>query len=237
MGAPDERARRAREVRDGLEAAMPEPRVELDFADAWQLLIATILSAQSTDRNVNRVTPVLFAKYPTPEALARASQEDVEGVVKSTGFYRNKAKAIRGASQALVERHGGQVPRTMEEMLALPGVARKTANVVLGSAYGLATGIVVDTHAARVAQRLGLTKHKDPKKVEQDLCALFPQESWIDMGHRLVLHGRYVCTSRSPACPSCPVASACPSRGMGDRVLEGAAPQKPSARKKSTRSR
>jgi endonuclease III len=235
--ATGERTRRAREVRRRLEEAMPEPRVELDFADAWQLLIATILSAQSTDRNVNRVTPVLFAKYPTPKALAQAPQDEVETAVKSTGFYRNKAKAIRGASQALVDRHGGRVPRTMEEMLELPGVARKTANVVLGSAYGIATGIVVDTHAARVAQRVGLTDDKDPKKVERDLCAVFPEECWIDMGHRLVLHGRYVCTSRNPACPSCPVAAVCPSRGLGHRVLEGQEPQKPSARTKSTRSR
>jgi endonuclease III len=151
--------------------------------------------------------------------LADAPQEAVEEVVKSTGFFRNKAKAIRAASRALVEKHGGQVPRTMKEMLELPGVARKTANVVLGSAYGIATGMVVDTHAGRVANRLGLTEHTDPKKVERDLCELFPQEIWIDMGHRLVLHGRYVCTARNPACPSCPVAEVCPIRGAGDRVL------------------
>jgi endonuclease III len=217
--APPERAKRAREVRRRLEEAMPAPRVELDFADAWQLLVATILSAQSTDKNVNRVTPELFARYPTPQALADAPQEAVEEVVKSTGFYRNKAKAIRAASRALVDEHGGEVPRTMDEMLELPGVARKTANVVLGSAYGIATGMVVDTHAGRVAKRLELTEHTDPKKVERDLCELFPQESWIDMGHRLVLHGRYVCTARNPACPSCLVADVCPSRGTGDREL------------------
>ncbi|MFW6051524.1 MAG: endonuclease III [Myxococcota bacterium] len=211
MAEADDRKKRATEVKKRLSRAMPAPRVELDFGDAWQLLVATILSAQSTDRNVNRVTPVLFDKYPTPAALGAAPQADVERIVKSTGFFRNKAKAIREASRVVAEEHGGEVPRTMEQMVALPGVARKTANVVLGSAYGLPTGIVVDTHAGRVARRLGLTGEKDPKKVERDLCALFPKKDWIDMGHRLVLHGRYVCLSKKPDCPACPLNEVCPS--------------------------
>jgi endonuclease-3 len=170
------------------------------------------LSAQSTDKGVNRVTPVLFARYPTPAALAAAPQEEVEVVVKSTGFFRNKAKAIREASRRIVEQHGGAVPRTLEALIELPGVARKTANVVLGTAYRIPSGMTVDTHAGRVSRRLGLTKHGDPVKVEQDLCALFPQSSWIDMGHRFVLHGRYVCLAIKPRCASCPLSEVCPAR-------------------------
>ncbi len=191
---------------------MPEPRVELAFETPWQLLVATILSAQSTDRTINRVTPDLFRRWPTPEALGRARQEAVEKVVKPTGFFRNKAKAIREASRKLAEDFGGEVPRTIEELTTLPGVARKTANVVIGSAYGVPTGIVVDTHVGRVARRLELTEETDPVKVERDLCALFPKKAWIDMGHRFVLHGRYVCTSKKPDCAHCPVNELCPSR-------------------------
>ncbi len=203
---------RAREVHERLSRTLPAPRCELHHVDAWTLLVATILSAQSTDRMVNQVTPALFRRFPTPAALGAAPQEEVEALVKSTGFFRNKAKAIREASRLVAERHGGKVPRTMEEMLALPGVARKTANVVLGTAYGLATGITVDTHAGRVARRLGLTAHEDPVKVETDLMSLFPSEAWVDTGHRLVLHGRYVCTARAPRCALCPLNELCPSR-------------------------
>lgn len=199
-------------LQERLARAMKGSAVELDFENPWQLLIATILSAQSTDKTVNRVTPALFRRWPTPEALANASQEEVEEVVKPTGFFRNKAKSIRTTSQALVVRFGGEVPRTLEELVTLPGVARKTANVVLGAAFGIPSGVVVDTHAGRVARRLGLTKHDNPVKVEQDLCALFPRETWIDGGHALVLHGRYVCTARKPACARCPVNELCPSR-------------------------
>jgi endonuclease-3 len=206
-----ERNKRASEVRKRLARAMPTGRPELDHAGPWQLLIATILSAQSTDRMVNKVTPVLFEQYPTPGALAEANREDVERIVKPTGFYRNKTKSICEVSRALVERHDGEVPRTMEEMVELPGVARKTANVVLGAAYGIASGIVVDTHAKRVAGRLGLTEETKPDKIEQDLCGVFPKSSWIDMGHRLVLHGRYVCKSKTPECPHCPLNEVCPS--------------------------
>jgi endonuclease-3 len=202
----------ALDVKKRLAKAMPRPRVELDHVDAWQLLVATILSAQSTDRTVNRVTPALFARYPTPAALASADQTELETLVKATGFFRNKAKAIRAASQQLVERHGGVVPRTMEEMLELSGVARKTANVVLGSAYGIPSGMIVDTHAGRVARRLKLTKHEDPTKVESDLCEVFPRSSWVDMGHRFVLHGRYVCLAKKPRCADCPLNEICPTK-------------------------
>jgi endonuclease-3 len=206
-----QRKLRAREVRRRLERAMPEPRCELDHQSPWQLLIATILSAQSTDKMVNRVTPELFRRYPTPAKLARAPVVALEALVRPTGFFRNKSRSIQAASRALDERHGGEVPRTMEAMLELPGVARKTANVVLGTAYRVALGITVDTHAGRVARRLGLTSHEDPVKVEADLCALWAKKSWIDMGHRLVLHGRYLCQAKKPRCADCPLAEICPS--------------------------
>ncbi|MFZ5469269.1 MAG: endonuclease III [Myxococcota bacterium] len=194
-----------------LSRAIPSPHVELKFGDTWQLLVAVILSAQSTDKMVNVVMPELLARWPTPRALAAATQEDVEKVVHRTGFFRNKAKSIRGMSQAVVERFGGQIPRSMDELLTLPGVARKTANVVLGAAYGVASGITVDTHATRVSQRLGLTRETQAEKIERALCALFPQDAWIQLGHRFVLHGRYVCTARAPACDRCPLNDICPS--------------------------
>lgn len=190
---------------------MPEPRCELDHQDAWQLIVATILSAQSTDRMVNRVTPALFERYPTPQALGKAEQAEVETLVKQTGFFRNKAKSIRETSRRIAEEHGGEVPKTLDELVELPGVARKTANVVLGTAYRIPSGITVDTHAGRVARRLGLTKQEDPIKVERELCELFPKSSWIDMGHRFVLHGRYVCIAIKPRCKACPLAEICPA--------------------------
>lgn len=191
---------------------MPAQRIELDFANPWQLLIATILSAQSTDRTVNRVTPELFRRFGSPAALGGAPQDEVERLVRPTGFFHVKAKAIREASRAIAERFGGRVPRTMEELTTLPGVARKTANVVLGHAYGVASGIVVDTHVGRVARRLDLTREDDAARVEADLCALFPRTSWIAIGLRLMLHGRYVCTARAPRCADCPLNELCPSR-------------------------
>jgi endonuclease III len=199
------------EVRKRLTETMPEPRCELDHRNAFELVIATILSAQSTDRMVNKVTPALFARYPTPAALAAADQAELEDAVRPTGFFRNKAKAVRAASQRLVDAYGGVVPKTMEEITTLPGVARKTGNVVLGTAYRITSGITVDTHAGRVARRLGLTKHEDPIKVELDLCELFPKASWIDMGHRFVLHGRYVCLAKKPRCADCPINEVCRS--------------------------
>lgn len=204
-------AQRAKDVHARLSTMLPKPPCELDFESPWQLLVATILSAQSTDKMINKVTPALFARWPTPAALAAASQEDVEEAVRQSGFFRNKAKAIRGAAALITERFGGEVPRTVEELTSLPGVARKTANVVLGNAYRVAFGIAVDTHVGRVARRLELSEHDDPEKVESDLMALFPKEEWIDTSHRLVLHGRYVCLARKPRCAECPIAELCPS--------------------------
>jgi endonuclease III len=199
-------------VLERLSRAIRRPHVELAFGDPWQLLIAVILSAQSTDRRVNQVTPEVFRRWPSPALLARAAPSEVEEVIKSTGFFRNKTKAIIGASALITGRFGGQVPRNMPEILEVPGVARKTANVVLGSAYQIASGIVIDTHAARVAQRLELTKETAPEKIEVDLCRAFPRQHWIQMSHRLVLHGRYVCTARAPACAGCPLNEVCPAR-------------------------
>jgi len=199
-------------VLERLSLAIPRPHVELAFGTPWQLLVAVILSAQSTDRRVNQVTPEVFQRWPSPAALAAADPAEVEEVIKSTGFFRNKTRAIIAASAMLVERFGGQVPRTLEELVEVPGVARKTANVVLGAAYQIASGIVVDTHAARVGQRLGLTRETSPEKIEADLCRAFAPEHWRQMSHRLVLHGRYVCTARAPACEDCPLNEPCPSR-------------------------
>jgi endonuclease-3 len=195
-----------------LKSAYPDAECALRHGDAFQLLAATILSAQCTDARVNMVTPELFRRWPTPAALAEASQGEVEGVVRSTGFFRNKAKSLRGMAAALRDRHGSAVPRTMEELTALPGAARKTANVVLGTAFGIAEGVVVDTHVGRIARRLGLTRHDDPVKVERDLMAALPREEWTMFSHRLIHHGRRVCTARSPKCGECPVAAMCPSR-------------------------
>jgi len=216
---PREKARGARRrgaapeiVLERLSLAIPTPHVELAFETPWQLLVAVILSAQSTDRRVNLVTPEVFQRWPSPAALAAADPAEVEEVIKSTGFFRNKTRAIIGASAMLVERFGGEVPRTLDELVEVPGVARKTANVVLGAAYQIASGIVVDTHAARVSQRLGLTREENPEKIEADLCRVFAAEHWRQMSHRLVLHGRYVCTARAPLCDDCPLNEPCPSR-------------------------
>jgi endonuclease-3 len=195
-----------------LQLAIPEPYCELDHDSPFQLLIATILSAQSTDKIVNSVTPALFAKWPTPAMLAAAPRQEVEQAVHKTGFFRNKAKAIQECSLLLCERHGGAVPKSMEELTALPGVARKTANVVLGTAHRIALGIATDTHVMRVSQRLGLTAATKPEPIEQDLCRQVPQEEWTDGGHRILLHGRYVCLAKNPQCEQCPLAELCPSR-------------------------
>ncbi len=204
--------RRAKAIHQRLSVAVPTPHVELKFGDPWQLLVAVILSAQSTDTMVNKVMPELLQRWPNPAALSAASQAEVEAVVKSTGFFRNKAKSIREMSRMLVERHGGKVPRTMEEMIELRGVARKTANVVLGAAYGVPSGITVDTHAMRLSQRLGLSRETDPVKIEATLCELFPRDEWIRTGHRFVLYGRHVCFARKPRCRECPLNELCPSR-------------------------
>lgn len=202
---------RALEIFTRLGKMYPKAKIALDFTNAYELLVATILSAQSTDARVNIVTKELFRKYPTPADLARAAQEQVERDVKATGFFRNKAKAIRECSQALVEHHAGEVPRTMEELVNLPGVGRKTANVVLGNAYGINVGVVVDTHVARVAGRLSLTREADPVKIEQDLMKLIPQKDWTKFAHRLILHGRTICVARKPKCSECDLNDVCPS--------------------------
>lgn len=189
----------------------PDARCSLNFATPLQLLVATILSAQCTDERVNQVTVALFAKYRSAADFAQARPEELEQDIKQTGFYRNKAKHIREAAQLIVERYGGEVPRDMEELLTLPGVARKTANVVLGNAYGIVEGVVVDTHVGRLARRMGLTASEDPAKVEQDLMALFPQRDWLDLSHIFIYHGRAVCQARRPLCEQCSVTSLCPT--------------------------
>lgn len=196
---------------EALRSAYPDAECGLTHEDPFQLLVATILSAQCTDARVNMVTPTLFTAYPDPAAMSRASQEDLEGIIRSTGFYRNKARSIRGASARIMEVFGGRVPETMDELLSLPGVARKTANVVLGSGFGIADGVVVDTHVDRLAHRLGLSQGRSPEEIEKDLMRVIPREEWIALSHRLILHGRQVCFARRPACGSCPLAALCPS--------------------------
>jgi endonuclease-3 len=194
-----------------LRRAYPDAKTALDHRGPFQLLAATILSAQTTDVRVNKVTPVLFAKYPTPEALAEADPADVEQIIKSTGYFRSKTRSLIGMAKALVERFGGKVPDTMEELLTLPGVGRKTANVVLGNAFGKNVGIVVDTHVARLSQRLKLTRQTDPVKIEQDLMLLIPKRDWALFSHLLIFHGRQVCIARKPLCDECVLNDICPS--------------------------
>jgi endonuclease-3 len=195
----------------GLESAYPDAHCALEHADAYQLLVATILSAQCTDARVNMVTPALFARYPDVRALARSRQDDVEELIRSTGFFRNKAKNLVAMAQAVVAHHAGRIPDTMEALRALPGVGRKTANVVLGNAFGRNEGITVDTHVGRIARLLRLTAADDPEKVEQDLMTLFPQERWTLLSHLLISHGRAVCVARRPRCDACVLAGDCPS--------------------------
>jgi len=195
-----------------LRETYPDAACELIHDNPWQLMVATILSAQCTDVRVNMVTPVLFARYPTYAELAEADPEEVESIIKSTGFFRNKAKSIQSASRRIGEAFGGEVPRSMDEILTLAGVARKTANVVLGVGYGLATGIVVDTHVRRLSNRLGLSAENDPAKIENDLVTLVPRQDWIDFAHLLIFHGRRCCAARKPNCAACSIAHLCPSR-------------------------
>ena len=208
------RAERAEAVAARLERLHPDARCSLDFANPFQLLIATILSAQCTDKRVNLVTGGLFRRWPTAAALAAARQSAIESAIRSTGFFRAKARNIRGCCQALVARHGGEVPRQLAELVKLPGVGRKTANVVLGSAFGLATGVVVDTHVGRIARRLGLTRQTDAVKAERDLMAVLPRDEWIAFSHRVIEHGRAVCTARRPRCAGCVLADLCPQVGV-----------------------
>jgi endonuclease-3 len=194
-----------------LKRAYPEAACSLMHRNPLELLVATILSAQCTDARVNKVTPVIFGKYKSATDYAAVSQAELEKDIQSTGFFRNKAKNIRGMAASLVEKYGGKVPQTMEELTSLPGVGRKTANVVLGNAFDSNVGVVVDTHVARLSQRLGLTGHKDPVKIERDLIELVPQKDWTLFSHLLICHGRAVCTARSPQCTGCVLEKICPS--------------------------
>lgn len=209
-----DRKRLAGKVVRRLKKEYPGAQCALRHRSPYQLLVATILSAQCTDQRVNEVTPALFKRYPTPAHLARARQAAIEKAIQSTGFFRNKAKNLRACCRALVESHDGRVPRDLDALVALPGIGRKTANVVLGTAYGLATGVVVDTHVGRLSRRLGLTREKDPVKIEQDLMALLPRREWIDFSHRMIHHGRQVCSARKPRCDTCSMNAFCPRIGV-----------------------
>jgi endonuclease-3 len=206
--------RHAAQIARRLAAEYPDAKCSLDFQTPLELLVATILSAQCTDVRVNKVTKPLFRKYPTAAHYARAGLTELERDIQSTGFFRNKAKSIQNCCRALLEQHDGQVPKEMEKLVELPGVGRKTANVVLGTAYGLAVGVVVDTHVARIARRLGLSAEKDPEKIERDLMRQFAEEEWIALSHRLIQHGRQCCKARKPDCPNCPLESLCPRIGV-----------------------
>jgi endonuclease-3 len=205
------RAERAARILDALKAAYPDARCELDYRTPFELLIATILSAQCTDVRVNQVTPELFRRFPGPEAMARASSKELEAIIRPTGFYRNKAKSILGTARVIVQHHHGEVPASMVALCALPGVGRKTANVVLGEAFHAAEGIVVDTHVARLSRRLGLTRQTDPVKIERALMPLVPREEWALWSHLLIWHGRRRCKARNPDCAGCELRQLCPS--------------------------
>lgn len=203
---------RVKAILRGLDEAYPAASCALKHDNPFQLLISTILSAQCTDERVNMVTPGLFKKYPTPAAFAYANPKDIEEEIRSTGFYRNKTKSILGASKKIVEEFGGEVPRTMDQILTLPGVARKTANVVLGTGFGIAAGVVVDTHVQRLSRRLDLTKNTDPKKIETDLIRVIPEDRWILFSHQLIWHGRRICKARKPLCIECNLEKICYSK-------------------------
>lgn len=204
-----ERKARLNRIFTELDQLFPTATCALHHRSAWELLVATILSAQCTDERVNKVTPALFEKYPTVEAMAHASQDELSNDIRSTGFFNNKAKSLIGAARRLMAEFGGKVPQTMEELLTVPGAARKTANVVLGTAYGIASGIVVDTHVQRITQRLDLTKNEEPVKIEQDLIKIVPADRWILFSHQVILFGRQICVARKPRCPSCPLDPIC----------------------------
>jgi endonuclease III len=206
--------RRARRIYRELTVLYPDAHTELNFGSPLELLVATILSAQTTDHRVNLVTPTLFARYPTAADYAAADRGELEKIIQSTGFYRNKANSLIGLGQALCERFGGEVPRRLRDLVTLPGVGRKTANVVLGNAFGI-PGITVDTHFGRLARRFGWTANTDPDKVEADVAALFPRKDWTDLSQRMIWHGRRVCHAQRPACGACALAPLCPSYGIG----------------------
>jgi endonuclease-3 len=212
--ADPEQKRHAKRVVRALTKLYPDPRCALNHRNAFELLVATILSAQCTDARVNIVTPALFARYPNAAEMASAEQADVEDLIRSTGFFRSKAKSLIGMSRALVESHDGEVPKDLDALTDLPGVGRKTAHVVLGNAFNIPSGVVVDTHVKRLAFRLGLSDHKDPAKIEQDLAEALPRSEWINLSHRLILHGRSICLALRPRCRECPLSPICPKRGV-----------------------
>jgi endonuclease-3 len=222
---------RAAEIRERLAARYPAVTTALDHRSAWELLVATILSAQSTDVVVNQVTPELFRRYPTPADLAAADRTEVEAAIHATGFFRNKAKSIQGAAAYLLQHHGGEVPETIDELVELPGVGRKTANVVLGTYFSRNEGVVVDTHVGRLSRRLGLTRNTDPVKVEGDLMDLVPVEEWTIFSHRLIWFGREVCTAKDPRCDRCELADLCPSAFKVGRFAKASKAVTPRARR------
>ncbi len=210
----EDRKRRALKIARGLAKAYPDALCALHHETPFQLLAATILSAQCTDERVNLVTPELFRRWPTPQALAGAKQADMELVVRSTGFFRAKATNLIGMARGLIEQHNGQLPRTLAELTALPGVGRKTANVLLGTAFGIASGVVVDTHVRRITNLLGLTASNNPEQIERDLMDLLPRKEWVNFSHRLIHHGRRICIARRPKCEECPLLALCPRVGL-----------------------
>jgi endonuclease-3 len=214
MTAPEVSTEAAQNAISRLANHIPDPECELNFRTPFELLVATILSAQCTDERVNQVTPGLFGRFPTAEDIAAAEPSDVETLIHSTGFYKAKTKSLQACCRAIIERFGGEMPAELAPLCELPGVGRKTANLVLGVAFGKATGVVVDTHAGRVSQRLGLTTESKPEKIERDLMELVPSDQWIDFGHRLILHGRRTCKSRKPNCDECTIRDACPQIGV-----------------------
>lgn len=203
---------RAVQIARQLRQAIPEVRIELTHRSPWELLVATILSAQCTDQRVNQVTPALFQRYPTPQSLAMAEKADLEALIKPAGFYKSKAKNLLGCAHGVSTRFGGHVPNTMDELTSLPGVGRKTANVLLGGVFGK-PGLVVDTHVKRMANRLALSRSQDPEQIERDLQAIYPEAEWTAMSQRLLLHGRYVCLARKPRCGACPLSDVCEWEG------------------------
>lgn len=208
----ERQARRDQRLLQKLRELYPEAGGALHYNQPFELLVATILSAQSTDKTVNQITPALFKKYPTPAAMAQAALIELEELVRASGFFHNKAKNLKACATALIRDHHGEVPRTMDELLKLPGVGRKTANVVLGNAFGINAGVVVDTHIQRLSQRLGFSNEQTPEKIEHDLMVIVPQEEWTVFSHRMIQHGRLICQARKPKCNECLLASECPSR-------------------------
>jgi endonuclease-3 len=217
--ASTEERQRAKKIIKRLRRQYPDAKCSLNYSNPLELLIATILSAQCTDERVNIVTSTLFRKYRSCDDYLKVAQVELEGDIRSTGFYRNKAKAIQGACRMIAERHGGRVPDNIEDLVALPGVARKTANVVLGNAFGTASGVVVDTHVGRLSRRLGLTRHEEPEKVERDLMELVPESEWVDFSHLMIYHGRSTCKARKPLCADCVVEELCPSSSLKTGVV------------------